>query len=99
MTRTHPLIADRKIFVSAGVWDVLSAKLAERAGFSTVVLSGYAVSASHLGEPDFGLLTQSEMLDVARRVGRAVGTLQPGPSSRPTHICSSTAARRGSKIE
>jgi methylisocitrate lyase len=82
MARKHPLIGDRKILISAGVWDPLSAKLAERAGFSTVVLSGYAVSASHLGEPDFGLLTQSadfglltqsEILDVARRVCRAVG--------------------------
>jgi methylisocitrate lyase len=73
MIKKHPLIEQRKIIVSAGVWDVLSAKLAERAGFSTVVLSGYAVSASHLGEPDFGLLTQTEILDVARRVCRAVG--------------------------
>jgi methylisocitrate lyase len=70
--RIHPLIDASKIMVSAGVWDVLSAKLAEQAGFHTVVLSGYAVSASHLGEPDFGLLTQSEILDVARRVCRAV---------------------------
>ncbi|HEY5626025.1 MAG TPA: isocitrate lyase/PEP mutase family protein, partial [Dehalococcoidia bacterium] len=34
---------------------------------------GYGVSASYLGEPDFGILTQSEMLDVARRVTSAVG--------------------------
>jgi methylisocitrate lyase len=68
----HPLIEKSKILVSAGVWDVLSAKIAERAGFHTVVLSGYAVSASYLGEPDFGLLTQSEILDVARRICRAV---------------------------
>ena len=68
----HPLIEESKILVSAGVWDVLSAKIAERAGFHTVVLSGYAVSASYLGEPDFGLLTQSEILDVARRICRAV---------------------------
>lgn len=73
VTMRHPLIAERKILVSAGVWDALSAKLAERAGFSTVVLSGYAVSAAYLGEPDFGLLTQTEILDVARRVCRAVG--------------------------
>jgi methylisocitrate lyase len=73
MATRHRLIEERKILVSAGVWDVLSAKLAEQAGFATVVLSGYAVSASHLGEPDFGLLTQSEILDVARRVCRAVG--------------------------
>ncbi len=73
MTKKHRLIEDRKVLVSAGVWDVMSAKLAERAGFHTVVLSGYAVSASYLGEPDFGLLTQTEILDVARRVCRAVG--------------------------
>ncbi|MDP7040024.1 MAG: oxaloacetate decarboxylase [Myxococcota bacterium] len=70
--KLHPLIADCEVMVSAGVYDVLSAKLAEKAGFSTVVLSGYGVSASHLGEPDFGILSQSEMLDVARRVCRAV---------------------------
>lgn len=68
----HPLIQNMNVLVSAGVFDVLSAKLAARAGFQTVVLSGYGVSASYLGEPDFGLLTQSEMLDVARRVCRAV---------------------------
>ncbi|MBN93629.1 MAG: carboxyvinyl-carboxyphosphonate phosphorylmutase [Deltaproteobacteria bacterium] len=71
-SRLHPLISDSRIFLAAGVWDPLSAKLAERAGFRSVVLSGYAVAAAHLGEPDFGLLTQSEVLDVARRVCRAV---------------------------
>ena len=59
MAKKHPLIANKKIVVSAGVWDVLSAKLAERAGFSTVVLSGYAVSASHLGEPHQDLVVAS----------------------------------------
>jgi len=73
MINVHPLIKDRKILVSAGVWDVLSAKLAEQAGFETVVLSGYGVAASYLGEPDFGLLTQTEILDVARRICRGVG--------------------------
>ena len=69
----HPLIAQSKIAVTPGVYDVLSAKIAERAGFPGVVLTGYGVSASLLGEPDFGLLTQSEVLDVARRVTAAVG--------------------------
>ncbi len=68
----HPLIRDNQIFLAAGVYDVLSTKLAERAGFRTVVLTGFGVAASYLGEPDFGLLTQSEILDVARRVCCAV---------------------------
>ena len=38
-TDVHPLLAKSRIFMSAGVYDVLSAKLAERAGFKTVVAS------------------------------------------------------------
>ena len=68
----HPLIRQGRIMVMPGVYDVLSAKIAERAGFSAVVLTGYGVSASHLGEPDFGILAQTEVLDVARRVSAAV---------------------------
>lgn len=55
-----------------GVWDPLSALLAERAGFTTVFLSGFAVSGTLLGEPDIGIVGQSEMADAARRVCRAV---------------------------
>ena len=69
----HPLVAAGEMMVVPGVYDVLSAKLAERAGFPVVVLTGYGVAASFLGEPDFGLLTQSEILDTARRVTAAVG--------------------------
>lgn len=51
-----------------GVWDPLSAKLAQQGGFHTVFLSGYCVSGTLLGLPDIGLLTQTEMAEVARRV-------------------------------
>jgi len=68
----HPLVAAHRIAVVPGVYDVLSARLAARAGFSAVVLTGYGLSAVHLGEPDFGLLTQTEVLDTARRVLNAV---------------------------
>ncbi|MEX0847915.1 MAG: isocitrate lyase/PEP mutase family protein [Ilumatobacteraceae bacterium] len=51
-----------------GVWDPLSAKLSEQAGFHTVFLSGYCVSGTLLGLPDIGFLTQTEMAEVARRV-------------------------------
>jgi methylisocitrate lyase len=51
-----------------GVWDALSARLAVEAGFGTVFLSGYCVSGTLLGLPDFGYLTQTEMAEVARRV-------------------------------
>ncbi len=69
----HPLIERGRVAVVPGVYDALSAKLAEQAGFPAVVLSGYGVAASYLGEPDVGLLTQAEILDVARRVIGATG--------------------------
>jgi 2-methylisocitrate lyase-like PEP mutase family enzyme len=50
------------------VHDVMSARLAEQAGFDTVVISGYAVSATRLGLPDAGFLGLAEMSDVARNV-------------------------------
>jgi len=70
--QVHPLVRERKIVLVAGVYDALSAKLAERAGFHSVVVTGYGVAAALLGEPDFGLLTQTEIVDAARRICRAV---------------------------
>jgi 2,3-dimethylmalate lyase len=55
-----------------GVWDPLSALLAARAGFEVVFVSGFAVAGTLLGRPDIGLLTQTEMAEVARRVCAAV---------------------------
>jgi 2-methylisocitrate lyase-like PEP mutase family enzyme len=68
----HPLIRDHRIVVVPGVYDVLSAKLAARAGFQSAVLTGYGFAAVHLGEPDFGLFTQVEILDAARRITGAL---------------------------
>lgn len=61
------LLRPESISLTTGVFDPLSAKLAERAGFRAVMLSGYSVAGSYLGKPDFGILTQTEVLDVARR--------------------------------
>ncbi|MCZ6568711.1 MAG: isocitrate lyase/PEP mutase family protein [Deltaproteobacteria bacterium] len=60
--------------LGVGVYDALSAMLAERAGYDVLFLSGFAVSATLIGEPDFGLLTQTEILETARRLLRTVQT-------------------------
>ncbi len=70
--KMHPLLAEKRVLLMAGVYDCLSAKIAERVGFPGVVLTGFGAAATHLGEPDFGLLTQTEILDLARRICRAV---------------------------
>jgi 2,3-dimethylmalate lyase len=51
-----------------GVYDALTARLATRAGFEVLFVSGYSVSAAKLGTPDFGYLTQTEIADTARYV-------------------------------
>jgi methylisocitrate lyase len=51
-----------------GVYDCLSAKIASRAGFEVIFITGYSVSATFLGEPDFGLLTQTELLAASQRI-------------------------------
>jgi 2,3-dimethylmalate lyase len=58
--------------VFPGVYDTLSAKLAARAGFPMAFISGYSVAATAIGEPDLGLLTQTEIVDRARQVCRSV---------------------------
>lgn len=64
------LIDDDRPIVMGGVYDGVSTRLAARAGFEVLFMGGFSVAASLLGEPDFGLLTQTEMADAARRVCR-----------------------------
>lgn len=66
------LLSLGKPLIGPGIWDALSAKIAQRAGFEMVFLSGYGLSASLLGEPDFGLITQTQMMDAAERICSSV---------------------------
>src|SRR5215510_5476791 len=52
--------------VVPGCFDALSAKLAADAGFKVTFMSGFAVSAARLGQPDTGLISFGEMLDNLR---------------------------------
>lgn len=60
--------------VVPGVHDALSAKIAARAGFEALFISGFGLSASLLGEPDFGFIGMPEVLDATDRIVRAVKT-------------------------
>jgi carboxyvinyl-carboxyphosphonate phosphorylmutase len=61
-----------KIIVLPGVFDALSAKIAEYVGFEAMFQTGYGSSAALLGMPDFGLLNSGETVDNATRIIRAV---------------------------
>jgi carboxyvinyl-carboxyphosphonate phosphorylmutase len=61
-----------KIIILPGVFDALSARIAEQVGFEAMFQTGYGSSATMLGMPDFGLLNAGETVDNARRIIRAV---------------------------
>jgi 2-methylisocitrate lyase-like PEP mutase family enzyme len=61
-----------RIVQAPGAYDALSARLAERAGFEAIYMTGFGATASRLGQPDIGLLTQTEMTGHARDMVRAV---------------------------
>lgn len=56
-------IAQREILVAPGVYDGLTASLAEAAGFQALYLSGAAVAYTRMGRPDIGLTSMTEMAD------------------------------------
>jgi 2-methylisocitrate lyase-like PEP mutase family enzyme len=61
-------IKQKGVVVMPGVYDCLSAKIASRAAFEVIFVTGYSVSATYLGEPDFGILTQTELLSASQRI-------------------------------
>jgi 2,3-dimethylmalate lyase len=62
------------LIVAPGVYDLVSAKLADRAGFDALYMTGFGVVASHLGYPDAGLATYSDMVGRVRQIAEGVKT-------------------------
>lgn len=57
-----------RFMIAPGIYDALSAKVAEAAGLPCLAMGGYAISASRLGEPDVGLLSLSEMTEALKQI-------------------------------
>lgn len=60
-------LSQKKFIAAPGVFDLISALLADKMGFEALYVTGYGTVASSLGLPDAGLATYTEMLD---RIGR-----------------------------
>ncbi|MEZ5474249.1 MAG: isocitrate lyase/PEP mutase family protein [Steroidobacteraceae bacterium] len=67
-TRLKQKLARGEFIVAPGVFDMISAMLAERVGFDAVYASGYWLTASYLGIPDAGIATYTDMLSRVARV-------------------------------
>jgi 2-methylisocitrate lyase-like PEP mutase family enzyme len=60
-------------FITApGVFDLVSAKLADRSGAQAIYMTGYGTVASYLGQPDAGLATYTDMVDRVAAIAEAI---------------------------
>ncbi len=65
----------KQFIVAPGIFDMISAKVADGMGFSCLYVTGFGTVASHLGVADAGIATYTDMVG---RVGRfAQGTKTP----------------------
>ena len=64
-------LAGPEFLVLPGVYDALTAKIAERVGFKCLVMGGYSIAASQLGQPDVGYLTMTEMAQAVKTICNA----------------------------
>lgn len=62
----------RTFTVVPGIYDMISAKLADRAGFPVLYMTGYGTVASLLGLPDAGLASYTEMVERAGRFAQGI---------------------------
>jgi 2-methylisocitrate lyase-like PEP mutase family enzyme len=70
--RLRELISRPDVACAPGVYDALSARLAEAGGADVLYMTGFGVAAARLGRPDVGLLTMTEMAQQAAAIANAV---------------------------
>ncbi len=71
-TRLRQMLTAPGIIVAPGAYDGFSARLIEAAGFQAVYMTGAGTAASHLGQPDLGLTTLTEMATHASHLAGCV---------------------------
>lgn len=73
MKGIRKLVYDKsKPLVFPGVYDAITARIAQKAGFEAMFQTGYGTSATLLGMPDYGFIGPTETVENARRICKAV---------------------------
>jgi 2-methylisocitrate lyase-like PEP mutase family enzyme len=62
------------LIVAPGVFDMISARVADEKGFDALYMTGYGIAASYLGLPDAGLATYADMESRVRRIAQGTAT-------------------------
>ncbi|MGB9003404.1 MAG: isocitrate lyase/PEP mutase family protein [Nitrosotalea sp.] len=73
MKSIKKLVYDKsKPLVFPGVYDAITARIAQKAGFEAMFQTGYGTSAALLGMPDYGFIGPTETIENARRICKSV---------------------------
>jgi 2-methylisocitrate lyase-like PEP mutase family enzyme len=67
------LFESGRLVVAPGVYDMVSLRLAASFGFDALYMTGFGTVASHLGLPDAGIATYSDMVERVRRMASMAG--------------------------
>lgn len=67
-------LKSRDLILAPGVYDLISALIADRMGFKALYVTGYGVVASHLGLPDAGIATYSDMIERIGQIAKMTKT-------------------------
>ncbi len=67
-------LAKGEFILAPGIYDGISARVADGMGFPALYMTGYGATASMLGLPDAGLATYSDMVGRAEMICSVVGT-------------------------
>lgn len=71
-TQLKRLLEGDDLVVAPGAHDALTGRVIEKTGFPAVYMTGYGQAASHLGRPDIGLMSMTEMVARARNISAVV---------------------------
>ena len=61
-------LRDGEFVLAPGIFDGISARMADRMGFRAMYMTGYGVAASHLARPDAGYATYTDMVSRVRTI-------------------------------
>ena len=65
---------DGEFVLAPGIFDMISARMADSIGFKAIYMTGYGIAASYLGRPDAGYATFTDMVSRASQVVERTAT-------------------------
>ena len=70
--RLRALLRSPGLLIAPEAYTVIAGKLAEARGFDVIYIGGNMMSMTYLGVPDWGVITTTDMVDIAGRIAREV---------------------------